>query len=304
MKRRNAFTLIELMAALGLFLLMATIVFRVFASAQAVVSRAKANSDIYGKARAVMSVIESDLANACLSPTGARFYAAEYNNPGTYPLITTEISFPPHSGSMNDTRIQDETPILVFATTSPDYRLVHPELLAAGDAPPVYQVMYYLRHDGALVRMIENFEVPSDDGATEYVPGSAGFSIGNDLSTFYAQSATNNSNDLAFANCPRYQTARVTGANQAECEQGFLDPAALSALDANDYYVLATNVRSIHVRFFDAAPTVNAWVNVTGATAWNVARLPRAAHVTIEFENENGRWSESFATLVSMGPEG
>lgn len=378
MTKRKSFTLIELMAALVLFLGMSIIVMRVFAAANGVVSRAKANSEMYRKARAVLDIIESDLAKAYVDQTGRFFYCGEYSA-GAYPNLPAgfNISFPPHSTTTALSRLGDGSDILLMATTNEEHRLINPTLAGAG-APSAYQVMYYLRNDGALIRHVENFEAPETLAAAALLPGEpsireplsggdvtcnttatgddvqivpngnavgagqtligpglnyvidtlpggddvvVGTGVGrplwlnNDLSTFFAVGARDttgapwnwpgtkfDTNDDAFVNCPRYQTCQATGQSNA----GELTSAAYTAADVNDYYLMSTNVRSIHFRFFDADAGTNNWLETWNSPAvawgiWDRPRLPRAVHVTIEMASDNGRWTATFSTLVYIG---
>jgi len=337
--KRRSFTLIEMMAALVLFLAMSIIVIEVFGAAQEVVFRAKANSQMYRQARAVLDIIESDLAKAYVDQTGRFFYCGEYyyddaTTTNFWPTVPLElsVSFPPAWDNVGaNTRLAKRSKISVFATANADHRLIHPVLAAAG-APATYQVMYYLRHDGVLMRMVENFDVPDHvpdaDSLSGVVPGSAAraFWMKNDLATFYRIAANDPSGDFtteagAFANAPRYQTCQVVDPDVGELssDNGLLtDDAATTTVDeVNDYYLLSqlgqpdsirelsANVRFINFRFFDADSGTNNWVgswnDVANWTTTGRKHLPHAVHVTVEMESDNGRWTAAFSTLVYIG---
>ncbi|MFH0965249.1 MAG: prepilin-type N-terminal cleavage/methylation domain-containing protein [Planctomycetota bacterium] len=319
--RRRAFTLLELLAALALFLMLAGIVLNVFYSANRVVTQAKANSEIYQKARSVLDVIRDDLSHSFTDSSGRFFYC------GTCADVTADgvpdlpgipagfsVSLPPAPPAPPTpsaaTAVRDVSQILLFATTADAYRLVNPTLAAAGPTP-VAQVMYYLRADGALVRMTENFEAPETTAGTALLPGemSSGrsFWMHNDLSTFYAVGARNTSpppnedfttNAAAFTNCPTWQTCQVTGDSAA----GLLtDDAATPNDEVNDYYLLATHVRNIVLRFYDSDPTVAAWVSSWNAPNWDRHRKPYAVHVTVEIESSTGAYADTFSELIFLG---
>jgi len=370
--RRKSFTLIELMAALVLFLVMSIIVMRVFSAAHQVVSKAKANSQMYRQARAILDIIESDLAKAYVDQTGRFFYCSDRNIPGvirdggsgtydgpaalggddTWYDGTTAgwpgpTSFPPgkilvlpgpdgtiNTGTGADDFLDVVPPfippgfnlsvpgtavppsaasplrLLMFATTNADHRLIHPALARAG-APPAYQVMYYLRDDGALIRLVENFEVPEwvaaqapPDGPPPCLPGEMdgdrSFWVQNNLATFAPSYGAGWRTGFqtpaeAFENCPRYQTCQVTGDSSA----GELANPLYSPTDVTDYYLLSTNVRSINFRFFD--PVANRWWRNWNWGAFEMPRLPYAVHVTVEMESDNERWTAAFSTLVHIG---
>jgi type II secretory pathway pseudopilin PulG len=138
-------TLIEMMAAVGILLLMTGIISRVFYQATKASSRGKALGEIYQVTRALETVIARDLSGATpdffASGENSRYVKHVWPTPPPGPYSST-LSGAPFSDADMTRMTMGGSDFLVFTSTN-----------AAGNYRGVAKVFYVLRASGELVRV-------------------------------------------------------------------------------------------------------------------------------------------------------
>ncbi len=97
-RRHRPFTLIEILAAMAIFVVLMAVMFQFIAGAEKIWTRADRNAKIYGNARTAIDIISRDLQSAIASDMPGREIPFYYNDAEEVPAFVTATNLLPADG--------------------------------------------------------------------------------------------------------------------------------------------------------------------------------------------------------------